>query len=83
MAIEMQQKITYYNDKIWGTPAHRQRTWAVVSINGETITVRKELTFKRVKYGRVLVKLGDDTVEYWKVIYDNLDKRYKIQEITC
>jgi len=83
MAIEMQQKITYYNDKIWGTPAHRQRSWSVVSINEETIIVRKELTFKRVKYGRMLVKLGDDTIEYWKVIYDNLDKNYKIQEITC
>jgi|GEM_PF-2435411 len=83
LAIEMQQKITYYNDKIWATSAHRQRTWTIISTDGQTITVRKELTFKNVKYGKMLVKIGDDCVEYWKVIFDNLDKRYKIQEITC
>jgi len=83
LSIEMQQKITYYNDKIWGTPAHRQRVWSVVSTDGAVITVRKELTFKKVKYGRIHVKLGDDCVEYWKVIYNNLDKRYIVQEITC
>ena len=83
LAIEMQQKITYYNDKIWGTPAHRQRSWTIVSTAGPVITVRKELTFKNVKYGRMLVKLGDDSVEYWKVVYNHLDERYKIQDITC
>jgi len=83
LAMEMQQKITYYNDKIWGTPKQRQRTWSVVSTDGTSIIVRKELTFKKVKYGRMLVKLGDDTVEYWKVKYDNLNNTYKIQEITC
>lgn len=83
LAIEMQQKITYYNDKIWGTPAHRHRTWSVVSTDGAVITVRKELTFKKVKYGKMRVKLGDDSVEYWKIIYDSMDRRYKVQEIIC
>lgn len=83
LAIEMQQKITYYNDKIWATSAHRQRTWTIISTDEQVITVRKELTFKNVKYGRMLVKIGDDCVEYWKIVFDNLDKRYKIKEITC
>jgi hypothetical protein len=82
LAIEMQQKITYYNDKIWASPEHRQRTWTIVSSEGQIITVRKELTFKNVKYGRMLVKIGDDCVEYWKVIFDDMDRSYKIQEIT-
>jgi len=82
LAIEMQQKITYYNDKIWASPAHRLRTWTIVSAEEQIITVRKELTFKNVKYGRMLVKIGDDCVEYWKVISDGSDKRYKIHEIT-
>jgi hypothetical protein len=82
LAIEMQQKITYYNDRIWASPSHRKRTWTIVSAEEQIITVRKELTFKNVKYGRMLVKIGDDCVEYWKVIFDDMDKRYKIQEIT-
>lgn len=83
LAIEMQQKITYYNDKIWATSAHRQRSWTIVSTDGDIITVRKELTFKNVKYGKMLVKIGDDCVEYWKVVFDSLDKCYRIHEITC
>ena len=82
-AIEMQQKITYYNDKIWGAPSHRRTAWSIVSTDGVVITVRKELTFKKVKYGRMLVKIGDDCVEYWKIVYDSGDKCYKIHDITC
>ena len=76
---EVQQKIIYRNNRIWGTEDFRKRTWFIVSACADEIVVRKELTFKTVKFGHTFVPLGDELVEYWSVIKQG--KHYKIKEI--
>lgn len=76
---EVQRRIIYRNNRIWGTEDLRTRKWDIISIKNNEIVVRKELKFKTVKIGNIFVPLGNDCVEYWVVIFNG--KNYKIKEI--
>jgi len=76
---EVQQKIIYRNNRIWGTEELRKRKWDIISDAENKIVVRKELTFKTIKFGHTYVPAGDNCIEYWTV--EKTKKGYKIKEI--
>lgn len=75
----VQQKIIYRNNRIWGADDFRKRNWSVITKTEDEIVVRKELTFKSIKFGHTLVPMGDELIEYWSVIKEG--KSFKIKEI--
>ncbi len=77
----LQKQILYYNTKLWGTKEYRIRNWEIVSSEGKEIVVRKELKFKNIKLGHTLVTMGDECVEYWKILVDN--NKFKVGDIVC
>ena len=54
--------------KLFGTKSYRERTWSVLSEEGESILVKKELTHKHVKIRKgVHVAIGEDMKEHWRI----------------
>lgn len=76
---DIQHKIIYRNNQIWGTEDFRKRKWDIIFDKGNEITVRKEITFKTIKFGQTYVPMSDNCIEYWTVI--RIGKDYKIKEI--
>lgn len=76
---EVQRRIIYRNNRIWGTKDLRTRKWDIISIKNKEIIVSKGLKFKTVKIGNIFVPLRNDYVGYWVVIFNG--KNYKIKEI--
>ncbi|MBR1735799.1 MAG: hypothetical protein IJ736_02120 [Firmicutes bacterium] len=76
---DIQQRIIYRNNHVWGTENLRKRKWDIVSQIKDKTVVRKELIFENVKFGNTFVPLGDKCIEYWTVI--RTDAGYKIKEI--
>lgn len=64
---KVQQNINYHNTKLFGTAKYRIRKWDIVSVNAENVLVRKELTFKKIKFGATEVPMGDKCIEFWQV----------------
>lgn len=67
LCAKVQQAVNYKNTRLWGTKKYRIRKWEVVSVSEEAVLVRKELNFKKIKFGYAEVPMGDRCVEYWKV----------------
>lgn len=69
LAMALNNKIIYCNDKVFGLKEHRRRVWTIVSVNEDSLVVRKNITFDLIKERgrRGYITYADPICEDWTV----------------
>jgi hypothetical protein len=69
LAMSLNNRIIYCNDKVFGLKEHRKRSWRIVAINEDSIVVRKDITFDTIKDRgkRGYITYADPIHEHWTI----------------
>lgn len=69
LAMSLNNRIIYCNDKVFGLKEHRRRVWTIVSINEDSLVVQKNITFDTIKERgkRGYITYADPIRENWTI----------------
>lgn len=81
LAMDLNNRILYCNDKVFGTKDHRKRSWQILEIRDKALIVQKDVTFSRIKERgkKSFYDYADPIHEVWKIGYS--PSRFQVLEV--
>lgn len=82
LAMALNNRIIYCNNKVFGLKEHRRRAWAIISVNEDSLVVRKNITFDLIKERgrRGYITYADPICEDWTIGVN--PSRFQVLEVT-